>query len=662
MRKLFIQCFISMFFILLSTSTQADIVSEHDTVVVTATRIDEFNYKLASNVTVISKEQIKASTAQSVPDLLKEAVGAFVYDNSTVKTSTVDIRGFGDSSSRNVLVLINGRRINTVDLKGADLAQISKDSIERIEIVRGAGSVFYGDNAVGGVINIITKKGEGDFKGTVGGTYGSYDRNSSQMEVSGEHKDISYYVHSKYFDDRGYRDNSDVLSKDFNTRLAYKLTDKISADLEVGVHDDKYRLPGGLDEAELVTLGRRGSADPANIATTKDKYWKMTLDADPWPEDVYYGHFVVDYTLRDRQVFDSFGGFDTDRDIRTDGITGKYIFNRTIFDHEVDFVLGTDYYKSVNDIVGSGFNTDDLTITKEDIGFFGFLQFELLEDLFVNGGTRYYEAEYTFDDRGSAVYESKMPDQWVSMAGLKYEYAEGSNVHMNAQQTFRFPVTDEFYGTFSGLNTDLDEQTGVQYEMGVKHNFNNVSVVTLTPYFIQTKDEIFFDPNSGFFGANSNYDKIRRYGMEFTNRLDLHRVFDVEMLDTLEFLTNYTWQRPEFYEGANDGFDVPMAPRHQAGAGIVTGFFDHIQASLIGRYVGSRFIINDTLNAMPEAKPYYSLDAKLAYKLEYLEIFAGLNNITNQKYAPYQIKKTATTRDVYPAPEFNYNFGVNINF
>ena len=78
-----------------------------------------------------------------------------------VKTS-VDLRGFGAFATSNTLVLINGRRLNDIDMAGVDFSTIPRDSIERIEITRGnSGAVLYGDNAVGGVINIVLKNGVG---------------------------------------------------------------------------------------------------------------------------------------------------------------------------------------------------------------------------------------------------------------------------------------------------------------------------------------------------------------------------------------------------------------------------------------------------------------------------------------------------------------------
>lgn len=641
----------------------ADIATEMDTVIVTATRIAQHNYKIAGNVTVLTKEQIEASHAQSIPEILKEAVGAFIYDKNTTKTATLDIRGFGDTATRNVLVLVNGRKINAVDLSGPDLLQIPVEAVERIEIIRGAGSVLYGDNAVGGVVNILTRKGEGGLSGRTGGSYGSYDAQGTDTEISGAYKNISYFLYGKYADQRGYRQNSDVLTKDFNGRLGYKFSEKLSVDVDFGWHEDTYDLPGGLNPTELAATSRRDSANPADVADTEDRFVKLSLDVTPWLKDPYVGEFVVDLHARQRDVFDSFSGYDTDRSIRTLGVTGRYIFDHMVFDHEVNFVTGIDYYDTENDILGSGSNSDDLTISKGEFGAYGFLQAELFPNFFASGGTRYQKADYAFSQRNVAVDEKKHPSEWVSMGGFKYEFGEGSTLHASVQQTFRFLATDEWYSSFAGLNTDLEQQTGIQYEAGIKHNFNNVALASLTPYYMIIDNEIFFDPTNGFFGSNSNYDKTRRYGFELDGKVDLNHFMKLDFLDKWELFSNYTYQNPRFDEGANDGKDIPMVPRHQATAGTTVKFLDYFNFSLIGKYTGSRFAINDTLNETSPAKPYYVLDARLAYERDSLEFYVNINNILNELYAPYLVKSTSsTTKDAYPAPETNFVVGVNLKF
>jgi len=101
--------------------------------------------------------------------------------------TTVDMRGFGATGALNTLVLINGRRLNDFDLESIDLSVVPVDSIERIEITRGnSGAVLYGDGAVGGVINIVTRSGVNlPFSGRVQGQVGSYGYGAADASFSG---------------------------------------------------------------------------------------------------------------------------------------------------------------------------------------------------------------------------------------------------------------------------------------------------------------------------------------------------------------------------------------------------------------------------------------------------------------------------------------------
>lgn len=640
-------------------------------IVVTASRIAQQEYEVAGNLTVIDAEQIAASNAQTIPDIVKEALGVSVYSSGTVKSSVVDIRGFGDTAARNVLVLIDGRKINTVDVSAPDLLQVPLESVERIEILRGAGTVLYGDNATGGVVSIITKKGKGEFSGRVGSSYGSYSKRKVDAEVSGEHKSLSYYLYSKYDDHRSFRDNGDLLSKDFSSRLAYALNDNFAVDLSLGWHDDSQGLPGGLTEAQIRTMGRKGTANPTDISHTKDRFVKLGTSLKPWPEDVNYGEFLIDYYYRNRDVrdeFNAFGAFHTKRNTDTHGITGKYVFDRTVFGQDVNFVTGVDYFDSENDIRGAGSNSDDITITKEEIGIYGFGEYELVDDVFVNAGTRYHEAKYTFDQRNVTVYQTQRPDEWASMGGVKWLYAPGSALHWNAQQTFRFLATDEWYSTANfpsfgitpGLNLNLRQQTGVQFEAGIKHSFGDKVILSLTPYWMDLNNEVYFDPVTF---ANRNFDKTRRTGVEFGQQYDLKEIFSIDDLQKLQAFVNYTFQKPEQKSGSNDGEDIPFAARHQAQFGLMTEVVKYVRLSLTSNYMGSRYRINDLANRAPKVKPHITLDTKVAYVRENYEIYAAVNNLTDQKYDDFvSTNSSLTTVNFFPADERNYELGVNIKF
>jgi iron complex outermembrane receptor protein len=631
-------------------------------IVVTATRIGQYDYKLASNVTVLTQKDIKESNAQTVPEILSEALGVNVYNYGTNKSSFVDIRGFGETAPSNVLVLINDRKINSVDLSGPDLMRVPIGSVERIEIIRGAGSVLYGDNAVGGVVNIITKKGKGQATGKVQQTYSSYDSTSTSAEVSGDQKGINYYLFSDYVNNGGYRDNSELLGKDYNARLGYDFFKKVDVDVNTSWHEDKYGLPGALSDTDLDTLGRRGSSSPDDYAKTKDRSMNVTFDVHPWKdEEEYYGNFAVDYLFRNRDAYDSFSCCgNTKRSIDTQGISGKYIYNQTILGKEVNFVSGVDYYDNVNDIAGSNGSTINARVSKADIGVYTFLEYEMFSHLFANAGTRYQRANYRFKDFFNTADVKQRPDNSVSTGGLKYEYAPGSNVHANYQQTFRYLATDEWFSTFTGvLNTDLKQQTGDQYEAGIKHNFKDMVTLEATPYIMNINHEIYFDPRTF---SNSNYDKTRRTGVELGSEVDLLKFIGADALNRLRLNTDYTYEDPQFKKGTNEDKQIPMAPHHQSNVRLSAGFLDHYNVSLTGRYVGSRYKISDIVNESSRLKGYGLADFKLSYNRDHYEVFGGVDNVFDKKYIGTAVFVSGFGSFYYPSPARSYNVGMNLKF
>ena len=143
----------------------------------------------ASN-SVITAEDIARAPAQTLPDVLAQRAGIqlqHLFSGTNGSRDTVDLRGFGAFAPSNVLILVNGRRFQDFDFQGFDFSSIPLNSIERIEITRGnSGAVLYGDGAVGGVVNIVTKgRGSEGLSGRVAGLSGSFGYHEGRASVSG---------------------------------------------------------------------------------------------------------------------------------------------------------------------------------------------------------------------------------------------------------------------------------------------------------------------------------------------------------------------------------------------------------------------------------------------------------------------------------------------
>ncbi|MFC1621208.1 TonB-dependent receptor [Candidatus Omnitrophota bacterium] len=641
---------------------------ELEKILVTPTRMERSDYEVSSHVTVIDSEDIENSNCKYVADILKEEVGVNVSKHSSDKTARVDIRGFADTAVNNILVLIDGRKVNSIDMSGPDWLQIPIESIERIEILRGAASVMYGDNAIGGVINIITKKGVGAFSGKMGAKYGSYAAHQEDVEFSGSSDNLSYYVYSKYYDTDGYRSNSDLLSKDFNTRLGYDLIG-LEFDVSAGWHEDDYGMPGGLDDqGELKTYGRRGSVDSSDFGSTKDRYVKLTTSLEPYLKNIGLGEISLDLFLRNRDAYSWFyyGGWPTATKymIDTKGFALKEAYDREIWGRKFNLVTGIDYYDVEHIIKGSEWNSDDITICKEDLGLYAYSECELFNKAFINVGARYEKASYAFDQRASTVMHTKTePSESVFMGGMRYEYSKNSSAYFNAQEIFRFLATDEWYSTWTGLNTGLEQQTGKQYEVGFKHNFKDALQLSEASYLIDIDNEIFLNP-AVFPGYNQNYPKTRRRGVELGLDLDILKFKEIYCLDKLEVFVNYAYEQAKFNGGAYDDNDIPMVPRHLANSGINIGFVNRYYASFTGKFIGDRYAINDVNNQLSKVKDYCILDCRFAYRKDDFEIYAGVNNVFNEKYYDYVARATggSTKKDYYPASERDFEIGASYKF
>ena len=157
MQRSLIQSWAFAFALTLTPFAQAEQADEA-AVVVTASRFGTPALEQPIAIQVITAEEIRQGTASSVSEVLSRQGGVHARINFLgIPDSPVDLRGFGMTGDQNTLILVNDQRLSENELASARLSSIPLDSIERIEILRGAGAVLYGGGATGGTINIITR-------------------------------------------------------------------------------------------------------------------------------------------------------------------------------------------------------------------------------------------------------------------------------------------------------------------------------------------------------------------------------------------------------------------------------------------------------------------------------------------------------------------------
>src|SRR5262245_39993901 len=175
----------------------------------------QFNGIVGASSSVITAEEIAHSPSNNLPDILGQVPGIqlttlFGIPVNGAKTS-VDLRGFGAFATSNTLILVNGRRLNDVDMAQVDLSTIPLPSIERIEITRGnSGAVLYGDNAIGGVINIVLKNGVAGPPAAIRAEagVGSFNTRLGNLSMSTNYGPWSTSFYGNAIKSDGYRENN----------------------------------------------------------------------------------------------------------------------------------------------------------------------------------------------------------------------------------------------------------------------------------------------------------------------------------------------------------------------------------------------------------------------------------------------------------------------
>ena len=651
--KRLISIFSSAFFVLFPLclfAQEKEVTLEE--VVVTATRDIEEIRKVPANVTVITKEEIEHSYAKTAIDVLRDKVDVMVTDfYGTGKSASVDIRGFGETGPLNTLVLVDGRRVNEIDLSGVDWSQIPLDQVERIEIVRGPGSVLYGDNAVGGVINIITKKPEKPFSANAEVVGGSYGYNKESASASGKWSPLSAILSANHNSTEGYRENGFLRAKDVGGKVIYDLNENISFNFSGGFHADDTGLPGGLPE-NIYRFHRRATLAPDDHAETDDGYGVLGVKAKLWD----LGRIEADLSYRHREVDDFFVSFNfkDKRDLSTWGVTPKYILEERLWNFPNKLTLGLDFYRSDSTVDSeSAFGPNRLEVTKESIGPYVLDEFSILQNLILSLGFRNEWVIFDLFQETPRAKNKARDHEPAYNFSLDYLFGNKSAAFLSFKRSFRFPVSDEliqFFPTFQ-VNPSIKPQTGYHYEAGIRHAFTDQIEGNLTLFWVDLRNEIFFNPLTF---TNENLPKTQRQGLEAGVK--------ARPLSWLTVWGNYGYIRPFIRGDQFSGNEIPGVPRHKGSVGtdieLGRGFLLNARANI----VGSRRFISDFANKVERLDGYYTFDMKLSYAWKGLKTFIGVNNLLNRKYAEFGVIDAAGAQFFYPSPERNFIGGISYTF
>ncbi|MGD9348397.1 MAG: TonB-dependent receptor [Desulfobacterales bacterium] len=611
-----------------------------DETVVTATRTETPVRELGVSTTVVTEAEIEERQAVDAQDVLRTVPG-FNISRTGGRGGTTSLfpRGGENNFTK---VLIDGVSVN---LGGGDFnfGALQTTNFERVEIVRGPQSALYGSDAIGGVINFITKPGEGPPSlqaSTANGTYLKGDKNyigEHSVSFTGGNEWIGASLAYARIDDNGYLDvNHDYWNNTFSGRVDTFPAEDLSFTLTGRYEDSKYKFPTG-------DAGDKFSPLDPNQNIERDD-WVIGINAQyqmlSWLEHnalLGYHYNEEDYNDPQDPVVDPFGAFFSETEETRWSI--DYHFNvrypetetlSSIFTAGFEY-FDEDYDQKTRSIFGAFDVKGSLQEDRNNWGWYAQQQLSLFDRLNLTAGARYEDNNKfgnEFVPRGSVAYA--LPDT-------------GTVLRAAAGKGFKTPTfTEQFAEGFATGNPDLDPEKSYSWEVGVDQVLFNNKLVFGATYFYQTFDDLITfinrpDPEPDF----ENIQEAESRGIELMLLCTPGYGFTVG--------GNYTYLDTEvtddggvggFSSPFEEGKDLLRRPNHTA-SGYINWAWQGFQIRLDGLYVGERDDLD--FRTFPANRvtldEYFLVDLATSYTFdlddEYIKdfkIFAKVQNLFDEHY------------------------------
>ncbi len=624
--------------------------------VVTATRHQTPLAELPVSVTIITRQQIEQSNNLRIDHILRKYAGIDVRRGLGLvqHSATVSLRGMGNQPGR-TLVLVDGNPLNTADTGAVNWDLFQAEDLERIEILRGPASALYGSNAMGGVINLITRKpADKPFSFKARGGYGTFQTWKAGATLSGRVDRMGYWLAYDRVQSDGYDPTPPEQRTQYTTerwmqedhyrgKLTLDLPRQMSLSLGFLYFDDKrgegekIRQPDGvyrqwdtrkLDGSFGWKLGKSQWLFKASYQE-EDYFWnreRLSRGKYTW--------YVVDVLRKDLSA-----------SLRTTVPLNEWYRLTTGLDYRHGSVDGKDQDRIRNDqpsrnIVSNQGQQDNYSLWINN-------EFNWQDKFIVHLGARYdYIKSYDgrFRDPSGFIPDANPADRnWDHLSpklAVLYRPAPGTELRASLGTAFRAPILDDLYrnGIFRGriyeANPDLGPEKSMSWEAGVSQKLGRDFRVSLNGYYTRAEDFFYAikvgrteDGRRDLF-RRENLGQVTIYGLELEARHQL--------TPWLSLFANGTFNRSRIDEFAKDrsleGKDLEFTPRLKANLGLV---FDHprfFTAELVGRWVGKQY--SDPANSpQNELEERFLVDLKLSHRLgDYGNVFLEVDNLFNDRY------------------------------
>jgi len=579
-------------------------------VVVTATRTEKEQKDVTQSVTVITAEDIKKSGATTAAEVIERTSGVELNDYGTRGSlNNISIRG---ASFQQVLVLLDGRRMNSSSAGGFDMSNLPVlvDEIDRIEIVRGASSALYGTDAVGGVVNIITKTTT-TAETSVTGEAGSHGYQSVAVANANKMGKFSYALSAGKEKSDGFRTNSDLDKTIAGAKFGYELSQDSSLEMSADYLEKQIGVPGSEQfPSPLAQEWDRNTGASLTYRTKFSKELDLRLNA---------------YENRDKIIY-------KDPDFALDS---KHVGKTTGAEAQTNWMVN-----SWNQL-SAGVEVKEDHLTSTDAGehtaslWAAYLQDEISigEPLIVVIGGR---------NDSHSVYG----DKFSPRVSARYLIAgPGTIIRASAGEAFRAPTLNDLYWSFDGFamgNANLKPETSKEYEGGVEQPFGKGNSVKVIAFERKVKDLIQWQPDANFIYSPVNIGKARITGYEAEVKL--------VPVEQLTWAVNYTYMDPVDETTGEKIYYV--IPQRQIKSYVNLSLF-----SIMNLYIEGRIVRNYVKPGEPSWQ-YEVVDAKVTMPVSLgqhmkAEVFIGEKNIFNRKYS---------TVKGYPMPPAEVSGGIALQF
>ncbi|NOX26773.1 MAG: TonB-dependent receptor [Gammaproteobacteria bacterium] len=617
-----------------------------DRIIISDTRSATTSVNFPGKITLIDADQIEKTGANNIVDVLRTTGGVQIselFGNGT--DASVSLRGFSETAGQNTLILVDGRRLNNADLEAPDLNTIALQDIERIEITKGSASVLYGDKAVGGVINIITRSPDALRINTEVG-FGSFDKKSYFASVEDRHSSgFGYRINTKHRESDNFRDNNSFELTDFFGKGSYE-HDSGEFFFEYQSVDEDLRLPGPLGAA-LIANNREQTVNPNDFTNTNSDIGRIgfiqsineSLDAQ------------FEYTSRSSNSSGmvTVGGFGsaltTDR--QHIEFTPRLIFTQESSIGDRIITVGADIFKS-DYRLESTFGVTDNEQKQRSVYLHGV--FPVSEKLALTTGARrtLVNNDLIASSFPNGVDINDEENAWET--GVAFQANKNLRLFSRVEQNFRFAVADEYasiFGAFPFPNT----QTGMSYEAGLEWKNRN-SAISLEIYQLDLDNEISFDPN---LFINTNIGDSRRRGLIIEGSQSINSAWTVS--------ANLSYLDHEITSGSFNGAEIPLVADKTLAVSANYQHNEHLSGYIEVIATSDRILGADFSNNASRLAGYAISNLNLQYKLNNFRFGLRINNLLNKEYSDNGNFAAFSTpqESFFPAPERNYFLTIQYN-